>query len=311
MRGRGLAGTSFGDRGHTMENVEGKVAFITGGASGIGLGIARAFVNAGMKAAIADIRTDALRAANAGFVEAGKGDRVITIQLDVTDRRAMARAADATEQAFGKVHVLVNNAGIGIGGPVKDAKYADWDWGLEVNLGGVINGIQEFLPRLIAHGEGGHIINTSSMAAVVPMRVASIYITAKAAVLGLSEELRGELQPDNIGVSAFCPGPVQTNISQSGDLRPEKYRANSGYTEVEQQLKQRPNSPLWMEPDEVGERVLAGLRRNDLFIFTHREFKEGLAQRCRKMLDSFPDEEINTARYEEIKWLTENAIYQE
>jgi NAD(P)-dependent dehydrogenase (short-subunit alcohol dehydrogenase family) len=294
-----------------MENVAGKVAFITGGASGIGLGIARAFVNAGMKAAIADIRTDALRAANAGFVEAGKGDRVITIQLDVTDRRAMARAADATEQAFGKVHVLVNNAGIGIGGPVKDAKYADWDWGLEVNLGGVINGIQEFLPRLIAHGEGGHIINTSSMAAVVPMRVASIYITAKAAVLGLSEELRGELQPDNIGVSAFCPGPVQTNISQSGDLRPEKYRANSGYTEVEQQLKQRPNSPLWMEPDEVGERVLAGLRRNDLFIFTHREFKEGLAQRCRKMLDSFPDEEINMARYEEIKWLTENAIYRE
>jgi short-subunit dehydrogenase len=143
------------------------------------------------------------------------------------------------------------------------------------------------------------------------MRVASIYITAKAAVLGLSEELRGELEPDNIGVSAFCPGPVQTNISQSGDLRPAKYRANSGYTEVEQQLKQRPNSPLWMDPDEVGERVLAGLRRNDLFIFTHREFKEGLAQRCRKMLDSFPDEEINMARYEEIKWLTENAIYRE
>jgi NAD(P)-dependent dehydrogenase (short-subunit alcohol dehydrogenase family) len=294
-----------------MENVAGKVAFITGGASGIGLGIARAFVNAGMKAAIADIRTEALRAANAEFAEAGKGDCVVTIQLDVTDRRAMARAADATEQAFGKVHVLVNNAGIGIGGPVKDAKYADWDWGLEVNLGGVINGIQEFLPRMIAHGEGGHIINTSSMAAVVPMRVASIYITAKAAVLGLSEELRGELQPDNIGVSAFCPGPVQTNISRSGELRPEKYRTNSGYAEVEQKLKERPNSPSWMDPDEVGERVLAGLRRNDLFIFTHREFKEGLAQRCRKMLDSFPDEEINTARYEEIKWLTENAIYRE
>ena len=294
-----------------MEKVEGKVAFITGGASGIGLGIARAFVNAGMKVAIADIRTDALRAANVEFVEAGRGDRVVTIQLDVTDRRAMARAADATEQAFGKVHVLVNNAGIGIGGPVKDAQYADWDWGLEVNLGGVINGIQEFLPRMIAHGEGGHIINTSSMAAVVPMRVASIYITAKAAVLGLSEELRGELEPDNIGVSAFCPGPVQTNIAQSGDLRPEKYRANSGYAEVEQKLKDRPNSPLWMDPDEVGKRVLAGLRRNDLFIFTHREFKEGVAQRCRKMLDSFPDEEINTARYEEIKWLTENAIYRD
>ena len=150
--------------------------------------------------------TRLLDAAKAEFVEAGKGDRVVTIQLDVTDRRAMTRAAKATEKAFGKVHVLVNNAGIGIGGPIREAKYADWDWGLEVNLGGVINGIQEFLPRMIAHGEGGHIINTSSMAAVVPMRMASIYITAKAAVLGLSEELRGELEPDNIGVSAFCPG---------------------------------------------------------------------------------------------------------
>ncbi|HZD51967.1 MAG TPA: SDR family NAD(P)-dependent oxidoreductase [Woeseiaceae bacterium] len=292
-----------------MENVEGKVAFVTGGASGIGLGIARSFVNAGMKVAIADIRQEALRNVDAEFVEAGKGERVVTIQLDVVDRKAMASAADAVESAFGKVHVLVNNAGIGIGGPVKDAKYDDWDWGLGVNLGGVINGIQEFLPRLLAHGEGGHIINTSSMAAVVPMRVASIYITAKAAVLGLSEELRGELEPDNIGVSAFCPGPVQTNISQCGELRPERYRANSGYAEVEARLKERQNSPLWMEPDEVGERVLAGLRRNDLFIFTHREFKEGLAQRCQKMLDSFPDEEIDTGRYEEIKWLAENAIY--
>ena len=292
-----------------MENTEGKVAFITGGANGIGLGIAKAFVKAGMKVAIADIRDESLRAAHAEFVDAGTGDSVITIQLDVTDRKAMARAADAVEKAFGKVHVLVNNAGVGVTGPVREAKYDDWDWGLDVNLGGVINGIQEFLPRLIAHGEGGHIINTSSMSAVVPMRVASIYITAKAAVLGLSEELRGELEADNIGVSAFCPGPVQTNIAQSGELRPEKYRRNSGYAVFERKLKERPNSPLWMEPDEVGERVLAGLRRNDLFIFTHAEFRKGLEERCRKMLASFPDEEINTARYEEIKWLTENAIY--
>jgi NAD(P)-dependent dehydrogenase (short-subunit alcohol dehydrogenase family) len=292
-----------------MENVEGKVAFITGGASGIGLGIAKAFVKAGMKVAIADIRDESLRAAGAELVEAGKGDRVVTVQLDVTDREAMARAAETVENAFGKVHVLVNNAGIGIGGPVKEAKYDDWDWGLDVNLGGVINGIQAFLPRLLAHGEGGHIINTSSMAAVVPMRVASIYITAKAAVLGLSEELRGELEPDNIGVSAFCPGPVRTNIARSGELRPDKYRANSGYVEVERKLKERPNSPLWMDPDEVGERVLAGLKRNDLFIFTHAEFRKGLGERCRKLLASLPDEELDTARYEEIRWLTENAIY--
>jgi len=128
-------------------------------------------------------------------------------------------------------------------------------------------------------------------------------------VLGLSEELRGELEEDNIGVSAFCPGPVQSNIKYSGELRPEKYRKDSGYAEFEKGLSERPNSPLWMTMDEVGERVLAGLKRNDLFIFTHREFKEGLAARCKKMLDSFPDEEINTERFEEIRWLTENAIY--
>lgn len=292
-----------------MKDVEGKVAFITGGANGIGLGIARAFVNAGMYVVIADIRDDALEEAAAEFEAEGKGDRVETVHLDVTDRDSMKAAADAAEQAFGKVHVLVNNAGVGIGGPIKEARYDDWDWGMEVNLGGVINGIVEFLPRLIAHGEGGHIINTSSMAAVVPMRVASIYITAKSAVLGLSEEMRGELEEDNIGVSAFCPGPVQTNIKYSGELRPEKYRKDSGYAEVEKQLMERPNSPLWMTIDEVGERVLKGLQNNDLFIFTHREFREGLAERCKKMLDSFPDEEINKERYDEIRWLTENAIY--
>lgn len=292
-----------------MRNVEGKVAFVTGGASGIGLGIARAFVNAGMKVMIADIRKDALEEAAKQFAEDGHADGVATVELDVTDRKSMRAAADAAEKAFGKVHVLVNNAGIGIGGPIREAKYDDWDWGLDVNLGGVINGIVEFLPRLLAQGEGGHIINTSSMAAVVPMRVASIYITAKSAILGLSEEMRGELEKDNIGVSAFCPGPVQTNIKNSGDLRPAKYKKNTGYAEVEKQLKERPNSPLWMTIDEVGERVLEGLKRNDLFILTHREFKEGFAERCKKMLDSFPDEEINRERYEDIKWLTENPIY--
>lgn len=293
-----------------MENVQGKVAFITGGANGIGLGIARAFVAAGMKVAIADIRDESLRAASAEL-EAGSGERVVTIQLDVTDRKAMARAADTVEEAFGKIHVLVNNAGVGVTGPIREARYDDWDWGLDVNLGGVVNGIQAFLPRLLAHGEGGHIINTSSMSAVVPMRVAAIYITAKSAILGLSEVLRGELEADNIGVSAFCPGPVQTNIAHSGELRPEKYRKASGYAEYERKLKERPNSPLWMGADEVGERVLAGLRRNDLFIFTHAEFRKGLEERCRKMLASFPDEPINKARYEDIRWLTENAIYRQ
>jgi NAD(P)-dependent dehydrogenase (short-subunit alcohol dehydrogenase family) len=292
-----------------MKDVEGKVAFVTGGANGIGLGISRAFVRAGMNVVIADIRDAALEAAAAEFADAGSKKKVATVRLDVTDRDSMRAAADFAEEAFGKVHVLVNNAGVGIGGPLVEARFDDWDWGMDVNLGGVINGIVVFLPRLIAHGEGGHIINTSSMAAVVPMRTAAIYIAAKSAVLGMSEQMRGELEEHGISVSAFCPGPVQSNIARSGELRPEKFRKDSGYEKWEQQLSERPVSPNWMSMDEVGERVLAGLKNDDLFIFTHPEFRTGLEARCRKMLASFPDEAINQQRYDEIRWLTYNTIY--
>ena len=294
-----------------MQDVNGKVAFITGGANGIGLGIALAFVDAGMKVVIADIRQEALDSALERFAAAGHAEDVLTVQLDVTDRDGMKAAADAAEAHFGKVHVLVNNAGVGVTGPVKEATYDDWDWGMDVNLGGVLNGIIEFMPRLNSHGEGGHIINTSSMAAVVPMQMAAIYITAKSAVLGLSEVLRGELKDEGISVSAFCPGPVQTNISASGELRPGKYKQASGLMKYEKQLAERPNSPHWMSLEECGERVLNGLRNNDLFIFTHREFREGYAERSEKTLASFPDEDINAERYEAIKWLTENPIYRE
>jgi NAD(P)-dependent dehydrogenase (short-subunit alcohol dehydrogenase family) len=294
-----------------MEEVAGKVAFVTGGASGIGLGIARAFVGAGMKVALADVRRDHIDEAAASFAASGQSDSVHAIQLDVTDREAFVRAADEAERVFGNVHVLVNNAGVGVLGPVKLARYDDWDWVLGVMIGGVVNGIQTFLPRILAHGEGGHIVNTSSMAAVVPIPGASIYITAKAAIIGLSEAIRGELAPDGIGVSAFCPGPVQTNISESGKTRPERYRRDTGYAELEQELEQRPNSPLWMDPVECGERVLRGVRRNDLYIFTHREFREGADERFRAMLASFPDEPLNAERADEIRFLLSNEIFRE
>ena len=290
-----------------MEELAGKVAFITGGASGIGLGIAKALVKAGSNVAIADIRQDHLDSAVATFRE--RGQSVHTIKLDVTDRAAMKAAADETERVFGKVHILVNNAGIGIGGPLKQAKYDDWDWGLEVNLGGVINGIQEFLPKLLAHGEGGHIVNTASAAGLLPISRAGIYIAAKAAVIGISEVLRGELAEDRIGVSAFCPGPVQTNIAQTGRLRPERYQKNSGYVEFERRLGDRPNSPLWMDHEEVGERVVRGIRRNDLYILTHPEFAKGVRERCEAILASFPDEPINQARADAIGFLLHNPIF--
>jgi NAD(P)-dependent dehydrogenase (short-subunit alcohol dehydrogenase family) len=289
-----------------MQEVEGKTAFVTGGASGIGLGMTKAFVGAGMNVVIADLRRDHIDLA----VESFAGEPVHAIELDVTDRGGFTRAADEAERVFGHVHVLCLNAGMGILGPVTVARYDDWDWGLGVLLGGAVNGIQTFVPRMLEHGEGGHIVNTSSMAGVLPIPGAAIYITAKAALIGLSEALRSELAGEGIGVSAFCPGPVRTNIREGGRMRPERY-GDSGYVELERELEERPNSPLWMDPIECGERVLAGIRNDDLYIFTHREFREGADERFRAMLASFPDEPRNEERAEAIEFLLSNPIFGE
>ena len=289
-----------------MEIVEGKTAFVTGGASGIGLGMATAFVDAGMNVVIADLRRDHIENALAQL----EGTTVHAIELDVTDRAAFAAAADEASEVFGNVHMVCLNAGMGILGPVTLARYDDWDWGLGVLIGGVVNGIQTFLPRLLEHGEGAHIVNTSSMAGVLPIGGAAIYITAKAAVIGLSEALRSEVAPEGIGVSVFCPGPVQTNIREGGRLRPDEF-GDSGYTELERELEDRPNSPLWMDPVECGKRVLEGIRRDDLYIFTHREFREGVHERFHAMLASFPDEPLNQERADDIPYLLSNHIFRE
>jgi NAD(P)-dependent dehydrogenase (short-subunit alcohol dehydrogenase family) len=292
-----------------MQDVNGKVAFITGGASGIGLGMAGAFIGAGMKVVLADVRQDHLDHALSGFSDRGQEGSVHGILLDVTDRDGFARAADEAGRHFGKVHVLCNNAGIGVGGPLADARYDDWDWGLGVMVGGAVNGVQTFLPRMLDHGEGGHIVNTSSATAVVPIDNVAIYVTAKAALIGLSESMRSELAPRGIGVSCLLPGPVQTNIRESGKTRPERYRRDSGYARREQHLELRPNSPLWMTIEECGDRVLEGIRRNDLYIFTHREFKEGAAEKFDAMLAAFPDEEIDAERADSIRYLLSNPIF--
>jgi NAD(P)-dependent dehydrogenase (short-subunit alcohol dehydrogenase family) len=293
-----------------VEEVAGKTAFVTGGASGIGLGMARAFAAAEMNVVIADLRADYIETAQAQLAEDGRAERVHALELDVTDREGFARTADETESVFGNVHVLCNNAGMGILGPVTLAHYDDWDWGLGVLLGGVVNGIQTFLPRMLEHGEGGHIVNTSSMAGVLPVPNAAIYITAKAAVIGLSEALRSELSGEGIGVSAFCPGPVATNIREGGRVRPKEY-ADSGYLQLERELEERPNDPLWMDPLECGERVLEGIRRDDLYIFTHREFREGAEERFQAMVASFPDEPRDEERAKAISFLLSNLIFRE
>lgn len=288
-----------------IADVRGRTAFITGGANGIGLGIARALVRAGANVVIADIRQDALAAAKADLAADAQ---VETVQLDVTDRAAFARAADAAEARFGKIHILVGNAGVGVMGPVLDARFDDWDWGMGVNLGGVINGLVTILPRIKAHGEGGQIVTTSSQSALIPISYSAIYTAAKAAVLGISEAIRGELAAENIGVSAFMPGPVQSNIAHSGELRPAEYREDSGYRAREEELEKRPVSPLWMSADEVGERVLAGICANDLYILTHPEFADGMRTRFDAILASMPHETVNQDRAKEIGFLLSNPV---
>jgi NAD(P)-dependent dehydrogenase (short-subunit alcohol dehydrogenase family) len=273
-----------------MKDLDGKVAFITGGASGIGLGIAAAFIDAGMKAVIADLRQDHIDSALAGFRGQGLSASVHAIRLDVTDRAAMAAAADETERAFGKVHVLVNNAGVGIQGPFKGITYADWDFGLAVNLGGVINGLQTFLPRIRAHGEGGQVVNTASLAALVPMPAQFVvYQTAKAAVVTLSECIRGELAQENIGVSCLCPGPVRTNIHELSKNRPPQFGVGDAFREAERAGGAYVPFPSMMEPAEVGALVLKAIRNDEPYIITHGEWKPMAELRHRALIAAMPD----------------------
>jgi len=276
-----------------MKDVEGRVAFITGGGSGMGLGMARAFTVAGMKVVIADLRQDHLDHAMELLTRAGAS--VHGLKLDVADRAAMAAAADETVRVFGKVHVLVNNAAVGLIGPVIDARYDDWDWALGVNIGGVINGLMEFLPRIRGHGEPGHVVCTSSMAGLFAHGGggAGIYNTTKYAVVGLMESLHEELAPLGIGVSVFCPGLVNTNIHEFERLRPARY-ANTGYAvhadtaAAREELMKTQILPAGMDPLEVGERVLRGIRNNDLYILTHPEYEQGVRDRFEAILASFP-----------------------
>lgn len=256
-----------------MKKLPGKVAFITGGASGIGLGIARAFVDAGMRVVLADLRQDHIEEALGFFRQHGRSSQIHAIRLDVTDRAAMAAAADETERVFGKVHVLVNNAGVGIQGPFKGITYADWDFGLGVNLGGVINGLQTFLPRIRAHGEGGHIVNTSSLQAFVPMPANFvIYVAAKAAVVGISETIQAELKQENIGVSVLCPGPVRTNIHEVGKNRPAQFGVGEPFRKGEESGTKL-DLPGMMDPADVGRMVLQAVQNDELYVITHGEWR--------------------------------------
>lgn len=277
-----------------MKDVAGKVAFITGGASGLGLAMARSFTGAGMKVAIADIEDAALQAAKESFAESNAD--VICIKVDVTDREALEQAALETEQAFGRVHVVCNNAGVAISGNIADMSYRDWDWLMGVNLNGVINGMQVFTRRIVEHGEGGHIVNTASMAGLIGMRGMSIYNASKFAVVGMSEAFRQDLAGQNIGVSVLCPGFVNTGIYTSERNRPadlggskasafDLSRDASRSPEDIEALKASLENML--DPALVGDMVLQAIIDNDFYILTHPEFRESVLEKTRLLNETF------------------------
>ena len=275
-----------------MKDVEGKVAFITGGDSGIGLGIARAFTDAGMKVVIT-YRTQAHLDEAMKYLEKA-GNRVHAINVDVTDRPGMQKAADETIRVFQKVHVVVNNAGVGVIGGLSTATYDDWDWGMSVNATGVFNGIRTFLPRIQAHGEGGQVVATSSLAGLLGHGPAGVYTASKYAVVGMMEALRNELAETNVGVSVFCPGLVNTNIGTSNRNRPATL-ADSGFkpdakmmASIPKEMRQMRGPPPGMDALEAGQRVLQGVRDNDLYILTTPEYEDEFRARGEAVVASLP-----------------------
>jgi NAD(P)-dependent dehydrogenase (short-subunit alcohol dehydrogenase family) len=274
-----------------MTDVRGRTAFITGGANGIGLGIARAFARAGAKLALVDRDADGLARAKAEL----KGlTQVETYQLDVRDRDAYAATADAAESALGPVSLLFNNAGVIVAEAPAKLNYELWDFAIGINLHGVINGVQTFLPRMVKRGLGGHIVNTSSGAGLVSNGNGVLYCTAKFAVVGMSEALQPDLAPAGIGVSVLCPGPVATNImhrSMEGapkgavQLSEEHEKRRAERRELISQVLQKGATI-----DDVGQMVLEGVQENRLYVYTDRFMEEPIKARTKALLDALPSQ---------------------
>lgn len=267
-----------------MEVLTGKVAFITGGASGIGLGMARAFLEEGMKVALADWSDDHIAKAKE---QLAGNNAVHFVRTNVADRDSLRAAVDETLDAFGKIHVLCNNAGVNGGGTAASENFDEWDRAIAINLGGVVNGTKIIAPIIRKQGEGGHIVNTSSMAGVVPLPGLAAYSTAKYAVRGFSESLRIQLAKEGIGVSCLFPGATRTAIVPLPEDDPEHIKEEG----APQFLKD-----LWdamrgaIDPYDTGKAVVEAIKANRFYIFTNREFLEEVKQRHREIEASFPND---------------------
>jgi len=285
-----------------MKDFKGRTAFITGGASGIGLGMARAFGRAGMNVVIADIDLNAAKTAAEQL--ASEQIKAAPVYVDVTDRASVKSAALDSVAAFGKIHVVCNNAGVAVGGPIGTVRERDWDWILDVNLKGVVYGTEVFVPLIKSHGEGGHFVNTASMAGMISPPGMEPYTATKYAVVAMTEGWAAQLAPQNIGVSVLCPGFVRTRIHESGRARQDKY---GGTGDVDPGVgatrgDAASNVLNGIDPDIVGQRVLEGVRDNDLYIFTHPNFKEAVQARFGAILAAFDKSAASPALAQVKEW---------
>lgn len=267
-----------------MRDFAGKAAFVTGGASGIGLAMARAFAEQGCRVMLADIEESALHEAVRSLQ--GIGPEARGDVCDVADPESVERAAGEAISAFGNIHVLCNNAGVAAGSGIEDISLAGWRWVIDVNLMGVVHGLAALLPHMRAHGEGGHIVNTASMAGLLSDGGMgfSPYSASKYAVVAMSEGLAAELQPHGIGVSVLCPGFVRTRIAEAGRSRPARYGAHvaSPRTAAVTELVR-----AGIDPKAVADRVLAAIRNDELYIFTHPEYRPAVEARFARILAAF------------------------
>ena len=263
-----------------MEDVRGKTAFITGGASGLGLAMAHAFGEAGMNVMLADIEEAPLQQAVAELE--ARQIRVGSVLCDVAIRQALVEGAAKTIETFGKVHVVCNNAGVGAGGPIDQVRHSDWDWVVAVNLMGVVYGMETFLPLIRSHGEGGCFVNTASMAGHISPPGMEPYSATKFAVVAMSEGWAGQLAPENINVAVLCPGFVKTKINQSGRVRQAQY---GGPTVSEIVANSAVENGI--DPARVGQRVLEAIRAKERYIFTHPDMRAFVQARFAGLMSAF------------------------
>lgn len=293
-----------------MQHLKDKVAFITGAGSGIGLGMAQACAQAGMKVVMADVRGKVLEPAAAAL--AATGTLVLPLALDVTDREQWAACAARVLGELGGVDLLCSNAGVNFVGPTQEATYEDWDFALGVNLGGTVNAVRSFIPSMISSQRGGHIVITASVNGLFAGAGVGVYATSKFALVGLAESLRADLQQFGIGVSALCPGPVQSDLFESTEaVRPARYAATGSKPLLPPGMA-RTDTPIFrtaLTGLEVGECVLRGVRRNELYILTHPEIRPVLEARAAALLTALPSHRVDQARIQAQSRLLDPSLY--